>query len=181
MTAEADDARTRQIARLRDYLTTESAERDFIALWPTVVRARLELLALLEPVSQGQAEWKPAGEGWSIVEVARHALNASRDVLRVIEALASGAPAARSTGPGAQPESAPYDIAALRRQLTEHSVDFAALPTRLPAQPDLVGAAAHAFFGDLNCRGWFLFQEVHDRDHIGQIGKIVAAPGYPAR
>jgi hypothetical protein len=166
--------------RIRGYLTGESARRDFAELWPTVVAARLRLLDTIERVTQAQAEWKPAGEEWSIVEVTRHALNASRDVLRVIEGLAAGERASRSSGPGAQPEDAPHDIAELRRLFTAHSVHFAALPDRVPPAPNLALTAPHAFFGELNCRGWFLFQEIHDADHINQIGKITAAPGYPA-
>ncbi len=39
--------------------------------------------------------------------------------------------------------------------------------------------APHPWFGELNCRAWFLFQRVHDGDHTRQIQGIKAAPGYP--
>lgn len=180
MTTDGAPSREERVRRVRQYLVGEAERRDFFGLWPTVVAGRVRLLETIERVSQAQAEWKPPGEEWSIVEVTRHALNASRDVLRVIEGLAAGEPVTRDSGPGAQPDDAPFDIAELRQQFAEHSVRFASLPGRLPADHHLELTAPHAFFGDLNCRGWFLFQEIHDADHVNQIGKVTAAPGYPA-
>lgn len=159
----------------------EDADRlDWLAAWPLVVAARTELLDAIGGLSEPQAAWRPADDEWSVAEVIRHALNASRDVLRVIEGLAGGDPEGRRTRPGEQPRAAPARFAELRHEFVAHSVDVAALPARLPAAPNEQLTAPHARFGELNCRAWFLFQRLHDGDHRGQIARIRATAGFPS-
>jgi uncharacterized damage-inducible protein DinB len=167
--------------RVRRYLVSQAERRDWLELWPRVVAARTELLEALTDVTQEQAEWKPPAEGWSILEVARHLLASSKDVLAVVQRLASGEAAERGTGIGEQPASGPTEIEDVRREFARHSVEFSALPSRLPESPDYSKTAPHMFFGELNCRAWYLFQRVHDLDHLNQIKTNKAAAGYPGR
>jgi hypothetical protein len=179
--APAPGDRAREIGAA---LVAEAERLDWLAAWPLVVGARAALLEAVAGLSAEQAAWKPGDvepEGeWSAEQVVRHALNSSRDVLRVIEELAAGEPARRRTRPGEQPADAPASFDALRRELIAHSVDFASLPARLPAKPNGALTAPHARFGELNCRAWFLFQRLHDGDHTAQIARIQATAGFPA-
>lgn len=161
-------------------MAAESVQLDWLTAWPRVVRARADLLDAIATLSRTQAAWRSHDAEWSIEQVIRHAQNSSRDVLRVIEALAAGHPAARRTRPGELPEEAPESFDVLRHEFLAHSVHFAALPGRLPATANETLTAAHARFGELNCRAWFLFQRVHDGDHTQQIARIRATAGFPA-
>jgi hypothetical protein len=40
--------------------------------------------------------------------------------------------------------------------------------------------APHPWFGELNCRAWYLFQRIHDTDHTRQIQAIKANPAFPS-
>lgn len=179
MTAGAPSPAARDLA-IGAGIAAEAERLDWLAAWPLVVRTRADLLDAIAALSAAQAAWKPAAAEWSIEEVVRHALNASRDVLRVIEGLAAGDSEGRRTRAGEQPAHAPAAFDELRRQFIAHSIDFASVATRLPAAPHYELTAPHARFGRLNCRAWFLFQRVHDGDHTGQITQIKAATGFPA-
>lgn len=173
---------------IRQRLVTAGRERSWSELWPSLVSARLDLLDAIAGVSEQQARWKPSANDWSIEETLRHQLVSSRGVIGIIEALAvSHAPGEDAVydSPGdltAHEFAPPFEgsFAALRADFLAHSIDFASLPLRLPAEPDRERAFEHIYFGPLTSVAWFAFQRIHDGAHLRQIREILEAPGYPA-
>ena len=160
--------------RVRGYLLAQSERHDWPALWPRVVGPRIELLAETAALSEEQADFKPAPGEWSIRDCLAHVLHASRGTLARVEALAAGSVVA-----AAAPQTEADSLADLRAQLIADSSHFAGILARLPEQPNLELTAGHAVFGELNSRAWFLFQRLHDSDHLGQIRAVKEASGYP--
>ncbi len=173
---------TQERDRLRDWILAEAHGGDWLSLWPAVVGARARLIERLASFSEAQARWRPpSGEGeaaWSAAEVAAHVAAYSRNVGAIIEATAAGKTATKDP-PGTVGPATNRTFAELVRLVTEESVRLASLPQRLPAEPDLETTVPHAFFGPLNCRGWYVFLRIHDLDHTRQLERLREAAGFP--
>lgn len=171
-------------ARGRSYLLGQAEKLDFAAAWPRVMEARSALLAAVVDVTEAQAVFRPAGspdeeQPWSITMVTRHIATSSRNVLAIIEATASGFTAPED--PIATQGEVEYaSFADARKALIDVSLELAGTIGRLPTALNLEATVRHGWFGELNCRAWFLFQRLHDTDHTGQIAQIRAAEGFPA-
>jgi hypothetical protein len=172
--------RTPEQESVRGYLLAQGERASWLELWPRVMEPRLQLLEALRGLTDEQARFRPAEGEWSALEVACHLLEYSRSVRATIEALAQGRhPEQRPelgvlTGPG---DARLEDV---RRGLIEEAVALTVLANARPEPPPLEATVEHDFFGPLHCKAWFLFQRVHDADHVGQLAAIKAAPGYPA-
>ncbi|MEE8421594.1 MAG: DinB family protein [Dehalococcoidia bacterium] len=175
MTGPPDEARE----RVRGYLLTQGERYDWVGLWPRVIGARVELLNILDGVTEQQAAFDPGGEDWSIAEVAHHVLNSARGTAATVEHLAKGEQPPEQTRVDPQREPPAASFVETRRALAEQSVQWAALVAKLPEPPSLELTWPHMFFGDLHCRAWFLFQRIHDQDHMGQVQQVKDASGYP--
>jgi len=191
--------------RVRSYLVSQAEKKTFAELTGVVEEARSAFLAEIEGVSEAQARFKPrrqalrepqggpqdaalrqaqgaapAGdeEDWSIAEVLRHVIQSEEGLAARIRALAGGE---SGRGPvagrlaGHEGDALPELVAALRSSRGSLSDAVSAVAGR----ERLDTTAPHPFFGELNCRAWFLFQRVHDNDHTGQVKKIKADPAYP--
>lgn len=179
MTSDRGSERTAEQERLRGYLLSQGEKYSWLELWRRVTPARMDLLSALDDVTEEQAAFTPAPDDWSIAEVATHIASSSRSVAATVQALAIGE---RPPGRVAvEPPRAPVEatIAELREDLLESGQQFAGLSGRLPEPPNMDATAPHAFFGDLTCKAWYLFQRVHDGDHMQQIEAVKQAPGYP--
>jgi len=164
--------------RMQSYYVTQGAKYSFAELWPRATAARLDLLAVLEGVSDAQAAWSPGAEDWSVKETTLHILKNSRAARRLVQRLAAGEEGDAS---GIEPprETTDAPIEELRAQLREDGMLWSAALLELPPTPPLTPTAPHSMFGELHARAWFLFQRTHDLDHKGQIEQVKAAPGYP--
>ena len=141
---------------------------------PRVVEPRVELRTEIARVSQEQAAFAPSPDDWSIRKCVPHVLRAAHSTLARIEALAAG----REDAP--QPAAVEAgSLEELRTVLAADSSHYAGLLERLSAEPNLELTAEHCVLGALNSRAWFLFQRLHDSDHLGQIRAVKEAPGYP--
>lgn len=165
--------------RVSGYLLSQGEKYGWLELWPRVVQGRLEFLEAIRDVNEKQGEFRPGEGDWTIREVAHHVLAGSRGVAETITRLAGGetAEGVRWTDPAQEPASS--SLADLRAELLSDSVAFSNLPGRFPDDVSLEPTAAHSFFGELHCRGWFMFQRVHDQDHARQVQAIKGAAGYP--
>ena len=173
MTTMDEEAR-----RVRSYLLAQGEKYAFTELWPRLIAARLEVIAAVDGVSQEQADFTFDPEEWSIAEVVQHVLTSSARVAASIEAIANGnEPPTRAMDPPRK--AATLGISELREHLTKDSLAWCALTERLPDSPNLDVTAPHPIFGQLHAGGLYLFQRVHDLDHVGQIAKNKNAPGYP--
>jgi hypothetical protein len=177
MTSEDTREPTEDDQRVRGYLVSQAEKLDWIELWPRAMAERGALLQAIDGVSDAQADWSPGPDEWSIRQIVEHVLTGSRQRLQLVEDLAAGR-AEDEREP--QPEAAmPSVFARLRLHLTEHSVKLASLPERLPPMVNLEMSSPHGNFGELNSRAWFLFNRIHDTDHLQQIEVITGANGYP--
>ena len=168
---------TEEQQRVREYLVGQAEKRDWIELWPRMIAERGALLQAIDRVSDEQADWSPGSDEWSIRQIIEHLLAYSRDKLRLVEDLAAGRP--EDERDPALPAKMPTSFARLRIHLAEHSVKLASLPERLPPMVNLEMTSPHGAFGELNSRAWFVFNRVHDTDHLQQIEAVKAADGYP--
>jgi hypothetical protein len=57
----------------------------------------------------------------------------------------------------------------VRREVTAASAWLVGLARRLPEAPELDATVAHAAFGELNCKAWLAFIELHDGIHAAQV------------
>lgn len=169
-------------ARVRGYLLGQAEKNDFAALWPRVMEQRGALLAAFAELTEEQAAFRPAtGQGeaaWGAADLAQHLVASTRNVIAIVTALARGEAAPKD--PLGTLGGATYaSFAEARRALIDVSFEFAALPGRLPDAPDTEATVEHGMFGPLNCRAWFLFQRVHDTDHLNQLATLRADGGFP--
>ena len=79
----------------------------------------------------------------------------------------------------ANSSNTPIVRAELQEDLLESGQQLGGMIGRLPEPPNMEATAPHAFFGDLDCKSWYLFQRVHDADHMQQIEAAKQAPGFP--
>jgi hypothetical protein len=178
VTALPEDVTT----RVRSNLVSQAESKGFPELRPAVEEARQALLAEAEGLSEGQAAFQPAGEGeagWSVIEVLRHVIFEEEDVTRRILELAAGHPTA-GTEIGRPRGREDALLSALVHDLREVRRGLLVLIEGIQGSERLDATAPHPWFGELNCRAWFLFQRVHDGDHARQIQAIKAAQGFPA-
>ncbi len=170
-------------ARVRSYLLAQAEKNDFVALWPRVMEQRSALLAAFAEFTEEQAMFRPAtGEGesaWGGADLAQHLIASTRNVITIVEANARGQVAPED--PLGTRGTLPYaSFADARRALIDISLEFAALPGRLPVPADLETTTQHAMFGPLNSRAWFLFQRIHDTDHVNQLAALRITEGFPS-
>lgn len=166
---------TEERLRIRSYLQAQGAKLSPAEIIDRVRAAMEQLRATALTVPAGRVNARPAAEEWSANEVMAHVVSANERVAeRIVTVLDGGAP----RGPI-------RDV--LERGVPELTVDEwwssltqarEALFTRVlradPAEhPEPI--IEHPFFGPLTWREAVLFLRLHDLDHAGQLGKIVAA------
>ena len=176
----ADD----EIQRVSSYLLAQGEKYRWLELWPRVVAARIEFLNTLNRVTPEQAAWKPAEDDWSIEEVAQHVLDGSRRCADLVTQLSLGR----------EPTLTPQEIGAIDPAQRAADLPFPDLVDALlvdarafgnvidglPEPPAFEPTRPHPFFGELHGRAWFMFQRVHDLDHVNQVNAIKETEGYPA-
>ena len=165
MTTEPDEAE-----RVRSYLQSQGEKYTFAEIWVRFVKARIALIDAVSDVDQGQADFRPDPDEWSISEALNHVVTSSGRISEIVDALANGA----SPSPGIidpPREETTLSIEELRERLMLDSLRWSALVERLPSAPSTDFTAPHPFFGELHARAWLLFQRIHDIDHAGQVEK----------
>lgn len=132
----------------------------------------------LEGVSEGQARFKP-GDEWSVKEVLDHLIHATAQVTERIRDLAAG----KAPRPVTEENSAGRStlaIQALRKEMARLLEETVVLVGSLPEGGPPSGTWEHPFFGPLNLKETIAMHRLHVMDHVQQIEKIKAEPGYPA-
>ena len=173
-----------EIQRVSSYLLAQGEKYSWIELWPRVVDARIDFLNTLNRVTPEQAAWKPGPGDWSIEEVAQHVLDGSKRCADLVAQLSQGKDPTLTPqeigaiDPAQRPADRPFPQ--LVRDLLIDSREFGNVIEGLPEPPAFEPTRPHPFFGELHGRAWFMFQRVHDLDHVNQVNEIKETEGYPS-
>jgi hypothetical protein len=171
------------------------------ALWVELQSVRAEVLKEADGLSQGQADWKPSTEEWSVGEVVHHLTIAEIATGKLTtkltrEAEASGKPTGFPAGLAAfepLPPAPPGRSDAPAVVWPEHGKPIAELiatmrATRERSRQSIERLATvdprpltfkHVRFGDLDLSQWWQLQAHHDGIHLAQIREIKGASGFP--
>ncbi len=176
---------TDEIERVSSYMLSQGEKYSWLELWPRVVAGRIEFLNTLNRVSPEQAAWKPAPDDWSIEEVAQHVLDGSRRTADLVHELSHGREpslAPQEIGGAIDPAQREADLpfTELVAQLLRDSREFSNVIDGLPEPPAFEPTRPHPYFGELHGRAWFIFQRVHDLDHVNQVNAIKETAGFPS-
>ena len=168
---------------VRAFLLDE-ANKPFPGLRPSVEAARRELLAALAGVTTEQAQFRPlTGEGedaWGIAEVLRHIASNEAIMAERIRQLANGLPLALpATYPGYMEDVTTRELSELVEAIAQTRQKLLATVDAVDGQERLDTFDTHRRFGAQNCRGWFMIQSLHERDHARQIEKLKRMSGFP--
>ena len=162
--------------RVRGYLVSQGEKYSWLELWPKVLSVRLQLIEALDGLSAEQAEARTSADEWTIMEGLRHEIAITRWVLHNVEELA-GVAISDATQ---ERDAAELSFEELRRELRLNGTQFGTLAAALPEDAPLGPTAPHGMFGELHCRAWYIFQRIHDADHLTQFHSIREAPDFPA-
>ena len=162
--------------RVHGYLTSQGEKYSWLELWPKVLAVRLQLIEALDGLTDEQVTARTSADEWTILEGLRHEIGVTRATLHTVERLAGVA----VSDPAQERDPAELSPAELRRELLLNGAQFGTLAAALPEDASLEPTAPHGNFGDLHCRAWYLFQRIHDADHVTQFRTIREAPDFPA-
>jgi hypothetical protein len=169
------DERTRQaLAYIR-----HQAQKDLADLHLLMERTAAECGRCLEGINEEQARFKPGSE-WSIKEVLDHLIDATAQ--QVIEPIRDFI-AARVPRPFKSDHSgarAMQPAQELRREMARLLDEAVVLVGSLPKGALFSGSWEHPSLGPLNLKELIVYHRLHVMDHVQQIEKIKADPGYPA-
>ncbi len=139
-------------------------------------------MAELNRLTPAQGSFKPGGDGeagWSIAEVLRHCIHDEEAVALRVRALGLGDPARAGTV-GRIVGRGNASLVDLVRDLQAANFALDHAVGSIDGKEKLEPTAPHPWFGELNCRAWYLFQRIHDTDHTRQIQAIKANPAFPS-
>lgn len=105
-----------------------------------------------------------AENDWGVGQIAVHLLLIERGVAGIALHLASGEPAGRTGQPRPVAASVSRDGILTLAVKAEQAMDR--LRHQFPAAPDLIAAARHPYYGELNTFGWLLTLPNHYRAHL---------------
>lgn len=154
------------------------ASKNLADLRVVVKRTAADCGRCLEGISEEQARFKP-GDEWSIKEVLDHLIYATALVTERIRDLAGGKTprpftADNSGGRAMQP------IQELRQEMMRLLGEAVVLVDSLAEGDPSPGTWEHPSLGPLNLKEMIALHRLHVMDHVQQIEKSKANPGYPA-
>lgn len=171
------------------------------ALWSELEAVRGEVLREVEGLSQAQADWRPADGEWSAGEIVHHLTLAEVNTGKLTSKLLKEAEAAgRLTSfpadlggfaplppPPPMPMQAPLVVKpAAGQPIARLVAEMRAARERSRQSIERLGAVdprvltwTHFSLGELNLAQWWMLQARHDGDHLRQLRRLKAAPGFP--
>ena len=164
--------------RVREYLISQGEKYPFKELWIRAVGARLELIKEVSDVNQHQADFSFDKDEWTISEILEHVINSTSRVTELISNLASGG-VGDSSAIDPPRQISHSNIDELRERILQGAFEWTAMTDNLPDAPNMENNSNHGFFGDLHAGGWYMFQRVHDLDHLNQIRNNKSHANYP--
>ena len=166
---------TEEQQNVHNYLQGQGEKYTWLELWPRVMRPRLDLVAAIDGITADQAAAKTSADDWTILEGLRHEIGVTRATLHNVERL-SGVTVSDLAD---EADPAELSFEELRDELMRNGTQFGTLAAALPEDAPLEPTARHGNFGDLHCRAWYIFQRIHDVDHVTQFRSIRDADDFP--
>ena len=163
--------------RVRNYLLGQGKKYPLKTLWLRVIQARLQLIEEISAVNQAQADFSYDKNEWTISEIVYHVVLSTDRVIKLMRELSKGMMEGESDVEPARTESA-YGIEELKDLILDGAHALTAIASELPEYPDTRFTSNHSFFGDLHVGAWYMFQRVHDLDHLNQIRTVKKENGY---
>ena len=169
------------------------------ALWSELTSIRATILSEIEGLSQSQVDWRPSDHDWSVGEIIPHMTLAEIATGKLTSKLLKDAGASATPFPvGLErfaplppwppgPAEAPAGVRPEREHKVAELVDtFKATRERSRQSVERLATVdprtltwAHPSFGQLHLAQWWLLQARHDADHLQQLRRVKAAPGFP--
>ncbi len=143
-------------------------------------QTKAEFLAELDGLSSEQIEFRPTPDRWSIREVCLHVSQVMRGVGGLMQMLGAGMDLPR--GVKAEPgtlDDDPGDFDTIQQMVVD-GFDAALGSAKTLGDvkaPDKT--FPHPWFGELNTRGWAIFNVLHGNVHVNQLRKNKEADAYP--
>jgi hypothetical protein len=154
------------------------ASKSLADLRSLVDRTAADCARCLEGISEEQARFKPGNE-WSVKEVLDHLIYATaQQVNDSIRDFAAGR-APRPFTHDSDDHRARRPIQELRREMARLLAEAVRLVGSLPERDLPLGSWGHPSLGPLNLKELIVYHRLHVMDHVQQIEKIKADPGYP--
>ena len=170
---------TQEDQRVRDYLMTQGENYSFSELWTRTIEPRLELIKQLSDVTQMQANFSYDEDEWTISEIVDHVLASTEKVSDCVSRLSCGLDVDTSDVDPIR-KTSKRKIDKLRNGLLEGALSWTTMTTSLPQKPNYRKTSNHSSFGDMHSGAWYLFQRLHDLDHLEQIITIKSHSNYPS-
>ena len=158
---------------------------------------RAEVLHETESLSQGQADWRPSPDDWSVGEILHHLtlaeINTGKLTSKLLKEEGGGAypadlaafaplppwpPGPREAPPVVRPEKG-HPIGQLLHDMRAARERSRQTLERLAAVDPRAHTWRHFAFGELDLGQWWMLQAHHDRDHLQQLRRIKTTPGFP--
>jgi hypothetical protein len=160
---------------------------------------RAEVLREADGLSQGQADWRPSADDWSVGEILHHLTIAEIATGKLTsKLLKEGAataglyppdlaaftplppwpPGPREAPPVVRPEKGHpigqllHDMRAARERSRQSLERLATVDPRALTW-------RHFTLGELDLGQWWMLTGFHDRDHLQQLRRIKTSPGFP--
>ena len=163
----------------REFLLAE-AKKPTQEILASVEAALTRFEESLRGVSEPQAAFAPEGEGeaaFSIAQTARHVSSSAQLMASRLVSISRGEEPTRGTGPGRfedVPEGTVRELIAALEPARE-----ALRQGEAAIRDSSDGTVAHPAWGELSCAGYLRMIGLHIEDHVHQVAKIKAEPGYP--
>ena len=171
--AQRDDSTQQALAYIRHQASKSLADLRVLA-----ERTAADCGHCLKGIGDGQARFKP-GDEWSVKEVLDHLIWATTQVIiQPIRDLAA-ARTPRPFTPDSSGGLSTRPIQELRREMVRLLTETVALVGSLPETDTRRGTWEHPSLGPLNLKELIALHRLHVMDHVQQIEKIKADPGYP--
>lgn len=166
-------------------------------LWRDLEAVRGKVLREVERLSQAQADWHPSPDDWSVGEIVHHLTLAEVATGKLTSKLLKEATGTEPFPPGLAfaslpdwppgPREAPPVVRPeIGRAIDELLRDMRAARERTRQSIERLAAVdprplrfRHFRLGELDLGQWWLLQARHDGDHLQQITRIKATPGFP--
>jgi hypothetical protein len=170
-------------------------------IWQELEATRAEVLREVDGLTQAQADWRPSAGDWSIGEILHHLTLAEVATGKLTSKLLREGGAAAGPFPPDLAAFAPLppwppgprEAPAVVRPEAGHALDRLLADLRAARERSrqsierLAGVDPrgltwpHFALGELDLGQWWTLQAQHDRDHVQQLRRIKASPGFPRR